>query len=541
MNGLRANEILNKLNDSEIKLYKKQFKKIKIIATCIFISIALLCLFFNPLKKSPTFFSLIVVIAILFADMIIFLYIILHMEQMSIIDIIMLFGEKGYKKIKQKSSIALEKVNNSIPCNIVNQLSIEEREEIINQFTYFRNVNQLITKMNKNEYLKSIIYKFVNSEIDNVFALELLLLPFKYFSKTQYSTYSFIYDKTKLNEFIEITKTSDDLSFVSSLINYYKNGQSNYFHFLKSITADDLKFYYLDNSSFYNHGSYSFSICYSMVSNSLVNIKICDTKFVFNYHIINSKINAIINAFSTHKDLQDIFSETYKSTEIFDAFTFLCYTTKRDIIRDNLNKILTSNNLTFNNNLDEVTTALYKSEMSDKNIIYYAMCFYGLKNKKTKFILKKGNIDYINNTIKKIKNILYLEYLENGKKHKKYSLTEIDLMTGQEFEKVIADLFIFFGYDITLTPTTGDQGIDVLAQKGNTLIAIQAKRYNNSVGNHAVMETVAGAKYYKANKCMVITNNYFTPSAISLAKENNVELWDRKILSEKLALLVEEN
>jgi restriction system protein len=48
------------------------------------------------------------------------------------------------------------------------------------------------------------------------------------------------------------------------------------------------------------------------------------------------------------------------------------------------------------------------------------------------------------------------------------------------------------------------------------------------------MEAVAGMKYYNANKCMVITNSTFTKSAQELAKVNNVELWDRQILKEKL-------
>ncbi|MBU5292785.1 restriction endonuclease [Anaerosalibacter bizertensis] len=37
---------------------------------------------------------------------------------------------------------------------------------------------------------------------------------------------------------------------------------------------------------------------------------------------------------------------------------------------------------------------------------------------------------------------------------------------------------------------------------------------------------------------MVVTNNYFTPNAIELAKANNVELWDRKTLIEKAILSV---
>ena len=48
------------------------------------------------------------------------------------------------------------------------------------------------------------------------------------------------------------------------------------------------------------------------------------------------------------------------------------------------------------------------------------------------------------------------------------------------------------------------------------------------------MEVVAGKNYYKANRCIVITNNIFTKSAKDLAFANGVELWDRKTLLEQV-------
>ena len=40
------------------------------------------------------------------------------------------------------------------------------------------------------------------------------------------------------------------------------------------------------------------------------------------------------------------------------------------------------------------------------------------------------------------------------------------------------------------------------------------------------MEIYAGAKFYDADKCIVVTNNYFTKSAKEIADKNNVILWD---------------
>lgn len=86
------------------------------------------------------------------------------------------------------------------------------------------------------------------------------------------------------------------------------------------------------------------------------------------------------------------------------------------------------------------------------------------------------------------------------------------------------------GYNVTPTKASGDQGVDIIVEKGGMKIAIQAKCYLNTVGNTAVQEVLAGKGYYGADKCMVITNSNFSESAIKLAKVNNVILWNRRKL-----------
>jgi len=118
-----------------------------------------------------------------------------------------------------------------------------------------------------------------------------------------------------------------------------------------------------------------------------------------------------------------------------------------------------------------------------------------------------------------------------------YTIDDIDLMDGVEFEKLIAKLFRKMGYDAEVTKTSGDQGIDVIAIKNGFKYGIQAKCYSSQVSNSAIQEAVAGKAFYSLNKVIVVTNNYFTKSAIKLAEANNVILWDRTILKEKLMYL----
>lgn len=108
-------------------------------------------------------------------------------------------------------------------------------------------------------------------------------------------------------------------------------------------------------------------------------------------------------------------------------------------------------------------------------------------------------------------------------------------MTGHEFEHFIGELFNRMGYISKVTKGSGDQGIDVLVEKNDKRIGVQAKCYSNSVTNKAIQEVVAGLKYYNCYKGIVVTNNYFTKSAIELANANNIVLWDRSILKQKIS------
>ena len=85
---------------------------------------------------------------------------------------------------------------------------------------------------------------------------------------------------------------------------------------------------------------------------------------------------------------------------------------------------------------------------------------------------------------------------------------------------------------IKRTQSSGDYGIDVLAEKDGISYAIQCKCYSKSVGNKAVQEAYSGKDFYKCMVAVVLTNNYFTKSAIETAKHNNVLLWDRNKLIE---------
>lgn len=145
--------------------------------------------------------------------------------------------------------------------------------------------------------------------------------------------------------------------------------------------------------------------------------------------------------------------------------------------------------------------------------------------------------DTIRDNIKKIK---FKERLKLATKAQEthYTIDDVDVMNGNEFEYFVCKLYSKMGYKSEVTKQSGDQGLDVIAEKDNKRIGIQAKCYSGAVGNSAVQEAVAGKSYYHCDKVVVITNNHFTSSAIELAQSNNVILWDRDILKEKIKELM---
>jgi hypothetical protein len=96
-----------------------------------------------------------------------------------------------------------------------------------------------------------------------------------------------------------------------------------------------------------------------------------------------------------------------------------------------------------------------------------------------------------------------------------------------ELENFVAEVFHHLGYTVTETAQSGDKGVDVVAERPGRRLAIQVKRYGNSVGLAAVQEVFAGMVHYGCNGCIVVTSGNFTPAAVELASSTGCMLIDR--------------
>lgn len=179
-------------------------------------------------------------------------------------------------------------------------------------------------------------------------------------------------------------------------------------------------------------------------------------------------------------------------------------------------------------------------------IVAVIAVYYWLKsssNKNRDYFLNQKSTDihsYRNkNDIEFIKNIVARErdsqkQLRDAQiRSARRDISQADNMSGEEFEKYVANIYRDLGFYVELTPKSGDQGVDIIVTLGGgERLAVQTKRYDSRVGNYAVQEVIAGRVFYGCHKAAVVTNNKFTISAKDLArKDGNVELVDRDALS----------
>ena len=109
-------------------------------------------------------------------------------------------------------------------------------------------------------------------------------------------------------------------------------------------------------------------------------------------------------------------------------------------------------------------------------------------------------------------------------------MAAVDQMSGVEFEEFVAAQLRTRGWSVIRTASTGDYGVDLIAKKDRTCMAIQCKRLARAVGVAAVQQVVSGARHHGCNQAVVVTNQAFTKAARQLATTHRCRLVGREQL-----------
>ena len=116
-----------------------------------------------------------------------------------------------------------------------------------------------------------------------------------------------------------------------------------------------------------------------------------------------------------------------------------------------------------------------------------------------------------------------------------FNMTQLDSISGKDFELFLKQLFEKLGYDVKTTKASHDYGADLIISKNGKNSIVQAKCYSKTVGIKAVQEIVSAKRHYVVDDAIVATNNYFSKDAEVLAVENGVKLIDRTVIEKMIA------
>lgn len=95
---------------------------------------------------------------------------------------------------------------------------------------------------------------------------------------------------------------------------------------------------------------------------------------------------------------------------------------------------------------------------------------------------------------------------------------------GHLFEVWVAEKLISLDWDAHVTSGSGDQGVDVIAEKDGIRVGVQCKQYAGTVGNSAVQQIISGKGFYEVDKGVVVSTGKYTRSARQLAEASGIGL-----------------
>lgn len=137
----------------------------------------------------------------------------------------------------------------------------------------------------------------------------------------------------------------------------------------------------------------------------------------------------------------------------------------------------------------------------EENEMFFDELFKEAKDKE-----KRNNAEKIKK--KKQRQAEYELYLKNIRLPK-YLLE----MGPYKFEELCCDLFTRFGYEVELTPKSGDGGIDAYLRKDGDFGILQAKRYKGSVGEPVLRDLFGAMHAIKAKHAVVVTTGKVSQAA----------------------------
>ena len=97
-------------------------------------------------------------------------------------------------------------------------------------------------------------------------------------------------------------------------------------------------------------------------------------------------------------------------------------------------------------------------------------------------------------------------------------------LSGAQFERELGTLYRYLGYQVKSTPTSGDQGIDLILRRGGKTTVVQCKSHKSPVGPAVVRELYGALVASKANDAILACTGGFTRGVRDFVRDKPITL-----------------
>jgi restriction endonuclease Mrr len=117
---------------------------------------------------------------------------------------------------------------------------------------------------------------------------------------------------------------------------------------------------------------------------------------------------------------------------------------------------------------------------------------------------------------------------EEERKKLNETIEKLSEYSALEFEEWFADILKELEYEkVTPTPSSNDEGIDILAEKEGLKVAIQCKHWKKKkVGRPEVQAFLGAIQHAQLTRGILVTTGLFTEGARKMADEHPIKLID---------------
>jgi hypothetical protein len=120
-----------------------------------------------------------------------------------------------------------------------------------------------------------------------------------------------------------------------------------------------------------------------------------------------------------------------------------------------------------------------------------------------------------------------LKYAQSFARENLTSLADLQALSPDEFEQLVAETYRAFGYDVQFLDAQGDHEIDLLLRSSTgEKSVVQCKRWRGNVGQLVIRDFYGAMRHAGAVEGAIITTGAFTSQAREWAKDKAIHLYN---------------